>query len=148
MERSGMKFNNYPLRNELKEGLLQYERDTNISPHSLVESLIEKFLIKEEYLIVGAGDEDVPFPTELNHPPIKNVQDRGNGKFQIYRRIDGIQYRYGTGKYDEVKILVEFLKSKNWDLKYSTIRTKLKGRKQIDFLFSEMEKESELVGTE
>ena len=52
MERSGMKFNNYPLRNELKEGLLQYERDTNIPPHSLVESLIEKFLIKEEKIIL------------------------------------------------------------------------------------------------
>lgn len=143
-----MKFNNYPLRNELKEGLLQYERDTNIPLHSLVESLIEKFLIKEEYLIIGAGDEVIPFPTELNEPHLKYTNIRSNGKLRVRKYVNGKLYTYCTCDYKNAKPIITFLESKDWDLKYSASRTKLKGEKQVDFLFNEMEKESELMETE
>lgn len=148
MERIGMKFNNCLLRNELKEGLLQYERDTNISPHFLVESLIENFLIKEEYLIVGAGEGDVPFPTELNQPKIRYANRTPNGKFEIRKTKGGKNLHFGRFNYNDSKIVVEFLESKNWDSKYSTSQTQLKGKKQSDFLFKEIEKENELKETE
>ena len=138
-----MKFNNCLLRNELKEGLLQYERDTNVSPHFLVESLIEKFLYKHGYLTVGFDDEELPSLTELINPHIKHTTVRENGKLRIEKMIDGVHGFYGTASYDEAKIIVDFLISKNWDLKYTTRNTKLKGQKQIDFLLNEIKKEKE-----
>ena len=42
------------------------------------------------------------------------------------------------------KEVASFLKRNGWDLKYSTSQTKLRGQKQIDYLFEEMEKEKEL----
>ena len=59
-----MNFNDYPLRDELGEGLHVYERTTGLSAHLLVESLIEKYLIKTG--IIGSDDEDiVDFPFDL-----------------------------------------------------------------------------------
>ena len=139
-----MKFNNYPLRNELKEGLLHFERDTNVSPHFLVESLIEKFLYKRGYLSIGFDDKELPSLDELIKPRIKHTTMRENGKLRIEKMVDGVHGFYGTCSYDEAKIIVDFLISKNWDLKYSTSQTKLKGKKQINFLLTEIEKEREL----
>lgn len=139
-----MKFNDCPLRNELKEGLLQYERDTNISPFSLIESLIEEFLYKNEYLVVGVGDKEVPFPAELNQTRIKYARPRKNGHVQIRKQINGRVENFGNCCYSDAEILIKFLESKNWDIKYSTKKTKLRGKKQIDFLFNEIEKEKKV----
>lgn len=143
-----MKFNDCPLRNELKEGVFQYGRDNSISPLSLIEKLLEEFLYKKGYLVVGVVDEDVPFPAELNQPRITHAVPTRSGRFEIRHMHDGKNWHYGVCDYEDAKILVEFLKHKNWDTKYSTSQTKLKGKKQIDFLFGEMEKESELMETE
>lgn len=136
-----MKFNNYSLRNELKEGLLQYERDTGVSPHSLVESLIEKFLYKHGYLTVGFDDKELPPLSELIKPRIKHTTVRENGKLRIEKMVNGIHGFYGTCSYDDAESIVDFLIRKDWDLKYTTSNTKLKGQKQIDFLLNEIEKE-------
>ena len=143
-----MKFNNCPLKNELKEGLLQYERDTNIPPHSLIESLIEKFLYKKGYLVVGAGSENVPFPCELNKPPLHHATLNRNGKYIIRHTINGTRYHYGYCTYEEAIVIIDFLEEKNWDVRYSTKYSDYKGRKHIDFLFNEIEKESNLMETE
>ena len=136
-----MKFNDCPLKNELKEGLLQYERDTNISPLSLIENLLEEFLYKKGYLVVGGGEENVPFPSELNKPPIEFTNLKKSGNLEIRKTVDGNRYSFAYCTYDEAKILVEFLKSKNWDVKYSTKHSLFKGKEHIAFLFNEMEKE-------
>ena len=142
-----MKFNDCPLRHELKEGLLQYERDTNISSHSLVESLIEDFLYKNDYLTVGFDNEDVPPLSELIMPRPKYTQIRPNGKLKVHKHVNGKMYVYCTCDYGDAKPIISFLESKNWDLKYSTGQTKLKGKKQVEFLFNEIEKENELMET-
>lgn len=136
-----MRFNNCPLKNELKEGLLQYERDTKISPFSLVESLIEEFLYKKGYLVVGAADENVPFPYELNKPSIPYATLDNNGKYTIRKTVDGKIYYFGFCDYEDAKVIVEFLERKKWDIKYTTKKTKLKGKKHIKFLLNEIEKE-------
>lgn len=137
-----MKFNDCPLKSELTEGLIQYERDNNISPLSLIESLLEKFLYDEGYLVTGAGDNVVPFPSNLNHAHLKYTTIRENGNLQIRKDIGGKIYTYGAYKeYDIIKRIIEFLKSKDWNVKYSTMNTKLRGEKQIEFLLCEMEKE-------
>ena len=136
-----MKFNGCPLRNELKEGLLRYERDNNVSPHSIVEDLIEEFLYKNKYLVIGAGDEEVPFPSELNKPHIKHAEIRANGRVQIRKTLNGTKYHYGTCNYEDAVMFIDFLKSKGWDVKYSTSQTKLKRQKQLDFLLNEIKKE-------
>lgn len=140
-----MKFNDCPLRNELKQGLLQYERDTNISPLSIIESLIEDFLYKNEYLTVGGGDEEVPFPTELIKPRLPHTTFKtANKKWYIQKR-HGKQMSYYAyfeeERYEEAKMIIEFLKGKNWDLKYTMKQTNLSGNEQFDFLLNEIEKE-------
>jgi len=139
-----MKLKNCPLRNELKKGLLNYERDNNVSPLSLIESLVEEHLYKKGYLSIVQSDEIVPFPTQLNNPPIKNVFLRENGKYQVMKFINGRKQNFMSGTYEEAKEVASFLKRNGWDLKYSTSQTKLRGQKQIDYLFEEMEKEKEL----
>lgn len=136
-----MRFNNCPLKNELKEGLLQYERDTKISPFSLVESLIEEFLYKKGYLVVGAADENVPFPYELNKPSIPYASLNNSGTYRIRKSIGGKKYYFGGCDYEDAKVIVEFLERKKWDIKYTTKKTKLKGKKHIKFLLNEIEKE-------
>ena len=145
-----MKFNECQLRDELVEGLIQYGRDANLSPSSIIESLLEEFLCKKGYLVYGVGDEIIPFPAELNQITLKHTYDRGNGTLRIYCSLKGNKKaNYGsTNDYNEAKIIVDFLECKNWDLKYSTSQTKLRGRKQIDFLLNEIEREKELKETE
>ena len=136
-----MSFKDCPLRNELKEGLMQYERETNLSPLSLIESLSERYLYDEGYLVTGAEDEVVPFPTELNKPPLKYVSmDNRSGRYIIRKTINGKRYSYGTFDYDECVRVIEFLESKHWNPKYSISNTKLNGKKQVEFLFNMIEK--------
>lgn len=143
-----MKFNEQSLKDELANGLLEYERDTNLSPFSVVESLIEKFLFKKGYLSYGAGDNKVSFPCKLNQPRFKYTRFRKNGKLQVRKQIGGKVYNFGICEYGEAEMIIEFLKSKNWDIKYSTFQTKLRSKKQIEFLLNEIEKENELKETE
>ena len=120
---------------------MQYERETNLSPLSLIESLIERYLYDEGYLVTGAEDEVVPFPTELNKPPLKYACiNKRDGRYRILKKINGKQYAYGTFDYDECVRVIEFLESKHWDPKYSTSNTKLYGKKQVEFLFNMIEK--------
>ena len=114
MEEHGMKFNNCPLRNELKEGLVQYERDTTISPFSLIESLVEEFLYKKGYLVIGAVDEVVPFPTELNHPRIPYTSEKSPNVFYFQRWIGNNSITYGSfceDRYEDAKKVYEFLEN-------------------------------------
>lgn len=138
-----MKSKNYDLKTELMDGLCKYGRDTNISPKFIIESLVEDFLVKKGYLVISNSEEFVSFPSELNKPPIRNTSKHGNG-LQITKVVNGHRYRYGTCGYDEAKILVKFLESENWNRKYSTAQTKLKGKEHIDFLFTELEKRNNL----
>ena len=118
---------------------MQYERETNLSPLSLIESLIERYLYDEGYLVTGAEDEVVPFPTELNKPPLKYVRNR-SGRYALRKTVKGKLYSYGTFDYDECVRVIEFLESKHWDPKYSISNTKLYGKKQVEFLFNMIEK--------
>ena len=139
-----MKFNDCPLRNELKEGLLQYERDSNISPHSLVESLIEDFLYKNGYLIVGAGDKEVPFPTTLNKPRLPNTSEKSPKKWYFQKWIGKNMITYGSfsnEQYEDAKKVHEFLERNNWDTKYSRKTTGLTNDELFEFLLNEAEKE-------
>lgn len=136
-----MKLEEVPLENELKQGLIKYARDNNTSPFSLLESLVEDFLIKKEYLVICDSEEPVEFPTAH---PIRNMFLRENGKFQVMKFINGKKINFMSGTYDEAKTAIDFLKRNGWDIKYSTSETKLRGKKQIDFLFNEIEKEKEL----
>lgn len=129
-----------PLRDELKEGLIKYAEDNNLSPLSLLESLIEDFLIKKEYLVIFDSDAPVEFPALS---PIKNIFLRKNGKFQVMKSINKNRMNFMSGNYEEAKTVVEFLESKEWDSKYSTSETGLRGKKQIEFLFDEIKKENE-----
>ena len=141
-----MKFNDCPLRDELRQGMAQYERDTNVSPLSLIESLIEDFLYKQGYLVV-VGDEEVPFPTELIKPRLPHTTFKSSSKKWCIQKRYGktiVAYAYfEEDRYEEAKKVIQFLKSKNWDLKYSIKQTKLSGKEQFDFLLSEVEKEKE-----
>lgn len=136
-----MKFNEQSLKSELVDGLLEYERDSNISPFSLVESLIEKFLFKKGYLSYGAGDNEVSFPSELNKPPIPYTTLNRNGKYLVRKTINGVRYHFGFCDYGDAKIIVEFLEKKNWDLKYATQYSEYKGKTHINFLLNEIKKE-------
>jgi len=139
-----MKLEELPLKDELKEGLIKYARDNNLSLLSLLESLVEDFLIKKEYLVICDIDVPIEFPTI--HPP-KNIFLRENGKFQVMKFINGKKRNFMSGSYADAKIVVEFLKSKEWDIKYSTSETKLRGQKQVEFLLNEIEKEEQLKET-
>ena len=144
-----MKSKNYDLKTELMDGLCKYGRDTNLSPKSIIESLVEDFLVKKGYLVISDPEEFVSFPSELNKPPIKNTMVLPNGKLRIRKRVDTFQYSYCTANnYDEAKTIVDFLENENWNPKYSTKQTKLKGNKQLEFLLNEIEKENELKETE
>lgn len=78
-----MKFNDYPLKDELGEGLHIYERTTGRSAHLLVESLIEKYLIKSG--ILGSDeDEIVEFPFDLI-PSEKEVTPVNKNNFKKVR---------------------------------------------------------------
>ena len=137
-----MKSKNCVLKTELMEGLLQYERDTNLSPKSIIESLVEDFLYNKGYLTIGVEDNSIPFPDELNKPlHLKYTSNFRNGKLQVRKNIEGKGICFASCDYDTAKIIIEFLERKGWDLKYSIPQTKLKGEKQVEFLLNEIKKE-------
>ena len=78
------------------------------------------------------------------------IATKKNGKkHQIQVRIQGILYNFGTyDSLEQAKEVRNFLLSKNFDKKYSTKHSGLKGKKYYDWLFSEIEKEkvSEEIG--
>lgn len=138
-----MNFKDCPLRDELKEGLMAYERETNLSPLSLIESLVERYLYDEGYLVTGAEYEEVDFPTKLNK--VTNVYPTQWGKFRIMKDINGRSYSYGTFDYETAEEIRNFLETKGWDIRYSNSHTKLKGIEQELFLLGEIKKDEGLI---
>ena len=140
-----MKFNDCPLRNELKQGILKYERDTNISPLSLIESLLEDFLYKKGYLVIGNPNEEVSFPTDLIKPRLPHTTFKTSNKKWYIQKRHGRKICYYAffedEMYDEAKLIIEFLKNENWDLKYSMKQTNLSGKDQFEFLLNKAKKE-------
>lgn len=131
----------YKLTSELDEGLKKYGRDNNISPTFILNDLVESFLIDKGYLSIKPSIKNDNTPKKIKYAPF----EKANNRYQIIKNIKGKRYTYasvtqGAGLAEE---LVQFLESKNWDIKYSTKSTGLKGVEQINFLLSEMEKETE-----
>ena len=131
----------YRLTSELDEGLKKYGRDNNISPTFILNELVESFLIDKGYLSIKPSIKNDNTPKKIKYAPF----DKYRNRYFIVKWIKGKRYNYasvtqGAGLAEE---LVQFLESKNWDIKYSTKSTGLKGTEQINFLLSEMEKEKE-----
>lgn len=130
----------YILNSELDKGLKKYGEDNNLSPLSIVEELVEDFLIKKGYFTINITMEP------KGEQPIEKIKYAGyeskKERYQIKKHINGIQYNYGsiTQGASLTKELVTFLESVDWDTKYSTKETGLKGTAQINFLLNEMEK--------
>lgn len=137
MELIGMKSQGYMLRTELDDGLRRYGEDNNLSPISIIEELVEDFLCSKDYL---------HFQLEPSHPKIEKIKNAQwlRGEYQIRKGIKNKRLTYGSSKSPTVvKEIINFLESKNWDVKYCSKNTGLKGVEQINFLLSEMEKEGE-----
>ena len=133
-----MKSQTYKLRNELDKGLRKYGEDNNLSPISIIEDLVEDFLCSKDYLEMSFAS--VPSKPE----EIKNASYRERGGYQIRKTIKGKLIWYGSCKSPVIaKEIVSFLESVNWDEKYSSKKTGLKGDNQINFLLEEMEKMAE-----
>lgn len=131
----------YKLTSELDEGLKKYGGDNNISPTFILNDLVESFLIDKGYLSIKPSIKNDNTPKKIKNAPF----DKYRNRYFIVKSIKGKRYVYasvtqGAGLAEE---LVQFLESKNWDIKYSTKSTGLKGAEQINFLLSEMEKETE-----
>lgn len=133
-----MKSQTYELRDELDKGLKKYGEDNNLSPISIIEDLVEDFLCSKDYLEMSFAS--VPSKPEK----IKNAfyrEDRG--VYEIQKSLNGKRH-YGNTKSPVIaKEIVSFLKTVNWDKKYTTKKTGLKGDNQINFLLEEMEKMAE-----
>jgi len=118
-----MKFNGYPLKDELGEGLHIYERNTGLSAHLLIESLVEQYLIKTG--ILGSDDEenvDFPFPItpEITPSNFRVETTRNRSKISLG------ELNFGSCKSDgvdeRIKQLCQFsyneleeLSQNNWD---------------------------------
>ena len=137
-----MNFKDCPLRHELKEGLEVYERETNLSPLSLIESLVERYLYDEGYLVTGAEYEEVAFPTELNNVSTY-LHITENGRYRIRRKIGKRMEGFGTYDYEVAEEVCKFLEEKNWDIKYTNSQTKLTGKDHEMFVLNEMQKDGE-----
>lgn len=138
-----MKSNSYKLPSNLDEGLRKYAESNNLSPISIINELVEDFLIKENVLTIPLviSEKEEPAPVEK----IKHASySPSKGSYQIRKRVGKMDYGYGTVHHAGLaKELVKFLESENWDVKYSTNETKLNGVKQINFLLKEMKKKEE-----
>ena len=137
MELIGMKSQSYTLRIELDEGLRRYGEDNNLSPISIIEELVEDFLCSKDYL---------HFQISQNNSKIEKIKnakfDKRSGAYQI--RGGSPRETYGSSKSPAVvKDIITFLKSKDWDVKYCSKNTGLRGVEQINFLLSEMENDKE-----
>lgn len=129
-----MKSQGYLLRNDLDEGLRRYGEDNNLSPISIIEELVEDFLCSKDYLHFQIGQNNSKIER------IKNANfDKRCGVYQI--RGGSPRETYGSSKSPAVvKDIINFLESKDWDVKYCSKNTGLRGVEQINFLLSEMEK--------
>lgn len=126
----------YKLRTELNDGLVKYGEDNNISPISIIEELVEDFLCQKDYLCSTFE----PCSSEVEKIRYTNYDKRGK-VYNIQKSITGGKYNYGSSKSPViVKEIICFLESVEWDIKYSTKNTGLRGTKQINFLLNEMEK--------
>ena len=129
-----MKSQGYLLRNDLDEGLRRYGEDNNLSPISIIEELVEDFLCSKDYLHFQIGQNNSKIEK------IKNAKfDKRSGAYQI--RGGSPRKTYGSSKSTAVvKDIITFLERKDWDVKYCSKNTGLRGVEQINFLLSEMEK--------
>ena len=127
----------YKLRNELDNGLKEYGKDNNLSPLSIIEELVEDFLCSNDYLCVEIRNP-LPNIEKIKHAPYYKKMK----SYDIQKSCNGKNTHFGCSKSPIVtKEIVNFLISKNWDEKYSTRATGLRGMKQINFLLSEIEKQ-------
>lgn len=62
---AGMILVDYPLKDEIAEALIDYERDTKSSLNTLIEDFLEDFLIKKGYLGYELPIEDIKTPDEI-----------------------------------------------------------------------------------
>ena len=137
MELIGMKSQSYTLRTELDEGLRRYGEDNNLSPISIIEELVEDFLCSKDYLHFQIGQDNSKIE-KIKHAKF----DKRRGTYQI--RWGSPIKTYGSSKSPAVvKDIITFLESKEWDVKYSTKNTGLRGVEQINFLLSEMENDKQ-----
>lgn len=140
MEQIGMNSKGYRLKSELEKGLEKYGEENNLSPISIIEELVEAFLTDKEYL-------DVSPLIEKEETPIERIKyafyDKTRNRYQIIKTVEGKRHTYGsiTQGASLTRELIDFLESVNWNTKYSTNETGLKGTEQINFLLNEMEKE-------
>ena len=126
----------YKLRTELNDGLVKYGEDNNLSPISIIEELVEDFLCQKDYLCSTFE----PCSSEVEKIRHTNY-DKRSKIYTIQKCITGLKYCYGSSKSPVIiKEIICFLESVEWDIKYSTKNTKLRGTKQINFLLNEMEK--------
>ena len=130
----------YKLTSELDKGLKMYGEDNNLSPSFILNNLVESFLIDKGYLNVKSPIETVEVASEK----IKHAYfEKKSNRYRIMKWVNCKKYNFAsvTQGARVVKEIVQFLESKDWDIKYSIKSTGLKGVNQINFLFDEMEKE-------
>lgn len=135
-----MKSQSYKLKPELNDGLIKYGEDNNLSPSFIINDLVETFLIDKGYLGIKIPVENIKVAPEK----IKYAYFEEKGKRYRIKKGFGSKvlcYASVTQGARLTKELIQFLESKNWDIKYSTKSTGLTGVDQINFLLSEMEKE-------
>ena len=135
-----MNSHRYELTSELDKGLKKYGEDNNLSPTFIINDLVESFLIDKGYLSIKSSTEGIEItPERIKHASFEKKWNR----YQIQKSINGKVYSFASvtqGAYI-AKEIVQFLNSKNWDIKYTIKSTGLKGSDQVNFLLSEMEKE-------
>lgn len=135
-----MTFQGYKLASELDEGLRKYGEENNLSPSFILNDLVESFLVDKGYLGVKSCVEDVEVaPEKIKYAPF----DKRDKRYVIRKRVNGKCCTYASVNQGKglVKEIIQFLESKNWDTKYTTKSTGLKGVEQVNFLLKEMEKE-------
>ena len=104
-----------------------------------------KILYKKGYLVIGNPNEEVSFPTDLIKPRLPHTTFKTSNKKWYIQKRHGRKICYYAffedEMYDEAKLIIEFLKNENWDLKYSMKQTNLSGKDQFEFLLNKAKKE-------
>ncbi|MBQ2635397.1 MAG: hypothetical protein IJJ11_07895 [Methanosphaera sp.] len=129
----------YKLTSELDKGLKKYGEVNNLSPSFIINDLVEAFLIDKGYLSVHFPVNDIEIvPEKIKYAHFQ----KKHGRYIIQKSIQGKRYYYAsvTQGAGLTKEIIQFLESKEWDVKYATSSTGLKGVDQINFLLNEMEK--------
>ena len=131
--------------------LYRYERETCLSLNILVEKYLEEKIKKNGYLTVEIEEEHIEEDSEKESiketiendseevetsPETDNMKyitfHKGSLKWMVNKWTKGKKYTFGTyPDIEDAKIVRDFLVSKNWDVKYSTLTKKLKGQKYI-----------------